>query len=462
MQKNNGSFLSVFFPAFVPLVGVIPWIVSFIISLVVIVAGFAWSEFIKKHKIAVTLLICSVVTIAVYVTGTHKAIMVIHKGTSIVNPNDFPEVKIYKSAEKYTPTKSDNFHVKWHVTKKNRILSNPILHGDTLIYGTVDGSLEAVSLKNGEAIWQLPKNEYVYSLSKDKQGNIYAGEGVHDTVVATLTSFNADTKKVNWQRKFNGHIESSPIIDEQRNKVWVTTGGGGLWAIDKTNADIKSHMPVGHIDSAPLIYKDRVYFQAQADENVKKATLYAINEESGEVIWTHEQYGNPWGSPKIHANGKIIMSTTGVGQNGISRDTDAGTAYAVSNEGRLLWETKLPNMPVSPAIYLEDYNLYINTIKTGEVVALDALTGNLVWQAKIGKRIMASSTLINHFYVSMIASISSDGVFVILDAGSGDEIVRYTVGEGNTSSPVADGDDLYLMTAYGISAFGGLGSLVGK
>lgn len=451
-----------FFPAFLPLVELVPWVIT-LLSVVVAAAGFSFPVFLKKFKRAIiTLSLFCFVIIASYFYNLYNERETMYEGTRLVGSTSFPMAKLYNFHAAYTDENLSSFQVKWQKMVNSRILSSPIIQGDVLVYGSYDGSLEAVSMQNGEPAWSLPQNTYASSLATDRDGNIYAGEGLHDTEFSTLTSMNASAKSVNWQRKFSGHLEGLPVIDEVKNKLWISAGGGGLWAVDKRDAKVLLHLPLGHIDSEPLLLGGKVYVQAQENQSVNLTTLFAVNEEDGKVLWQVSQTGQPWGSPLLRGDGKAILTTTGLGQLGINKNTDKGWAYAVTTDGKVEWKTQLPNMALQPSIYIPTDNLYINTIKSGEIVALDTSSGQMKWQVKIGDGFMASATYIEGLKIPMIAATSSDGVFVILDARTGMEIVHYTVGKDSSSSPIVNGNSIFVLSAYEIVAFGGLHSLVGN
>ncbi len=451
-----------FFPAFLPLVEIVPWLIS-LLGLVAAAAGFSFSGFFKKYK---KILVCFSVLCFATVAGIWIASVPAgelgDKGSVLLNSKQFPSVIVYSAVEQSSEHRLPRFAEKWSVTTKHQILSTPVIQDDLLIYGSYKGTLEAVSRQSGKAIWSLPKDTYVMSLSKDNEGNIYAGEGLHETQIATLTSFNVKNRTVNWQRKFIGHIESPPVIDEKSNRVWMSSGPGGLWAMNKDNGDVHLHAPLGHLDSRALVYDNKVYVQAQADEDINLTTFSALNEDTGETIWQISQPGQPWGSPILHRNQKMMFSTTGLGQIGVQRRTDKGWAYAISLDGEIIWQIELPGMALQPGIYIPDDNLIIHTMKSGEIIALEATHGGVRWQVKAGESFMARSTFIDHLQRPMIASISYDGHFAIRDARTGRKIASAIVGKYSSSAPVVSGDTIYTMSAYEITAFGGLYSLEGQ
>jgi outer membrane protein assembly factor BamB len=145
-----------------------------------------------------------------------------------------------------------------------------------------------------------------------------------------------------------------------------------------------------------------------------------------------------------------------MGQIGVKRDTDIGWAQGVSMAGQLLWESPLPSMPIQPAAYIADVDIFINTTKSGDVIALNAKDGSPLWRAKVGDDVQAAGTLFKAGTKWMYAVTSADGNFALLDAKTGADIKRLTVDKYCTSSPVFANGILYVTTAHRIMAYTGL------
>ncbi len=470
-----------FFPALLPFVEIVPWLIT-LISTVVAAASFSLPIFLKKRKkvlIALGMACCLIggyaytrtrpTQINVDMTQLQAGSVVntaYDKWTRLVEPEDFPVVKIHNLQESshqvLNNSKMPSFQKKWHHETDYRILSRLLVHDKAVIYGSYWGSIEAVSAFNGSKLWSLPLNTYTMALTQDEEGNVYAGEGLHETSKTWLTSFNVIDKTVNWQREFAGHIEGLPVVDKARSKLWVPSGQGGLWALNKEDGAVILHLLLGHIDNAPLVYKDRVYAQAQKDEKVPETMLYALSESDGSTFWEISLPGKPWGTPQMDKNEKVIYTTTAQGQLGVERLSDKGWAYAVLVEGKILWQKDLPDMAIQPTIYLPVEGVIIYTIKTGEIVALDTKSGDEVWQAKAGKGFMSPVYLISGFGAAKVAGVTKDGQFFVRDAKTGKEILGKKVEDGFSASPVVDDDTIYVPGSYEITAFGGLRALWGQ
>lgn len=446
-----------FFPAFLPFVELAPWVLT-ALGAVAGAAGFSWQ---KHRKLVFSAALACVIAAGGLVLYAMPVREVRIEGTRLIPPEQHPAVQLYQPA--LTPSGADfqAFGEIWSRAIGAQVLSSPVISGNVLIYGGYGGEIEAVSLKNGDPVWSRRQPNPVFAITSGTDGAVYAGEGLHHTQSASLTAIEGGTGKTLWAREFLGHIEEGAALDMTRNRLWTGSGPGGLWALDTNGGKILWRRELGHIDAQPLFYKKMLYVPAQADEKSHETVLHALNAGNGKVAWTLKQPGQPWGSPRIDKTGKIILTTTGKGQIGVTRDTDRGWAQGISLDGKLLWQKDLPGMPLQPSQYVEQNDTVIHVVKTGQIVALNVVDGSVAWQAEAGGELQASATLISGFAVPMLATTTYDGIFIIRNAVTGEELARRMVGKKATSSPVASGDVVYVAAAHEIRAFGGLRVLAG-
>ena len=447
------------FPAFLPLIEIVPWLIT-AIGFVAAAAGFSLPKLWLKHKYKIiTIVVVSILGVATYYLHPYINKEIRHEGTRLIEQANHPIATKYSNSTPVTSSHTNTFQKLWSAPLEKRALSSPLIDGNLIIYGSYINTVEAISRSDGRRVWSLPQNSYVSTLSKGPKGRIYAGEGLHSTILSALTSINPQTGQVYWQREFLGHLEENYGFSHNEKHLLLSGGPSGIWKITVKDARVLWHQEIGHIDSQPLEFKNVIYVPAQEDDNVKRTTLFALNAKTGEVKWKLPQPGQPWGSPRIDKTGKILLTSTGKGQIGISKPTDKGWAYGVSLDGNVIWQHELPNMPLQPALYIADYDMIIHTTKSGMIVALNANTGAVLWSEDSGDQLLSQSTLISHLDFSMIATTSSEGVFTIRSAKTGKELIRRIVPKDSSSSPVVSGDTIYVMTGFHITAFGELSSL---
>jgi outer membrane protein assembly factor BamB len=456
MRKLSQTGTLYFFPAFLPLADLVPWLLT-VIGAVAGIAGFSAPALWRKYR---RVILAAAVFCLAGAAGTYVYYMPAREvrmdGTRLILPEKFYVPVMHGQAAPLQLPARRSFGEIWSKRVDKQILATPVIAGDLLIYGGYDNLVEAHALQDGAPVWSLPEAAPIFAVARDTDGVIYASEGIHDTTSAALTAINAGTGKIIWRREFLGHLEETPAFDPKNHREWISAGPGGLWAVDDRKGDVLWHQPLGHIDAQPLALGGVIFVPAQPDEKTNETMFFALDAAAGKVLWRLPMPGQPWGGPAIDKTGKIILTTTGIGQIGVEKSTDRGWAEAASPDGKLLWQVELASMPLQPGAYIPEDDLIVYALKNGGIVALHVADGSQAWQAKAGGELQAAVTPITGLGRSMIAATSYDGVFTIRDAATGVELARRTVGKSATSSPVVGGDVIYVTSAYEIDAFAGL------
>lgn len=453
-----------FFPMLLPLVEIVPLLLAGV-GAVATAAGTLWHRRRMLMVAAGVLALCSFAgaAVAVYMRTPDKIVR--YEGTQEIAPETYAHAVQYASLSanaKKSAAPMESFDEIFRVQVKNALLATPVISNGVLVTGTYKNTAEGFDVATGEWLWTLPQAEPIFTIGKGAGNIVYIGEGLHHTRAAMLSAVEMPSAKVIWQRQFLGHIESPPAASPDAARLFLPTGGGGIWSVRAADGGVIWHAPVGHTDATPLLSGGTLYAAAQPDENVPQSFFYALDAATGAVEWKVPLEGQPWGAPVLSADGKRIITTTGRGQIGVKRDTDRGWAMALSpKDGKILWQTELANMAIDPGDYLPAHDLALFTLKSGEIVALDGKTGAVRWQAKVGTEFMAAAVFIERSADKppLVAATSADGVFTIRDALSGKELRRRPVLTGASGAPVAEGDRIYVTVPYRIYAFGGIGSL---
>lgn len=449
------------FPAFLPLIEIVPWLLTAMAAL----AGAAGLSVRAVRGIRIFLFALFCLAIAGGFWWYHQPDPQTKiAGTRLILPHEHPTAKVNVLPPANPLSSGGNFREVWSKTLTKQVLSTPVLTKDYLVYGSYDGTIEAVSRHNGALVWSLPLKSPVFALTSGVENNLlYAGEGLHHTTAASLTAIDPLQVKVLWQREFIGHLEESAAIDAGQGMIITSAGPGGLWALDIDDADVIWHAPIGHIDSKALITQDIVYTMAQPDEAVIESALFALDARTGKEIWRIKLPGQPWGSPLMDVKTGNIIVTTGTGQIGVRRETDSGWVHAIEPKSqKIIWQKQLPSKALQPDIYLPDHDMIVYSVKSGELVAVRPATGETRWTERVSAELQAPAALLEGQGDPLIASMGFDGIFSIRRALTGEEVARRDLKGSSTSSPVSDGDLVYATTAYGLTVFSGIDSLRSK
>ena len=446
-----------FFPALLPLVEIVPLVLTAIGGLAGVV-GMVWKP---GRKVLVVSLLCFVVAGGIVIAAMPDK-EVRDEGSRPVLADNLPVLTTLKPRGDLPDVAPlPRFTDLWVVRTKHQLLSSPVVSEGVIVIGTYKNTVEGYNIVNGDQLWFYTQDEPMYTVGKGAGKTVYSGEGLHHTQAAALTSITMPEGTINWERDFLGHIESPPEISADGSQIWLPTGGGGIWSVRADNGKVIWHQPVGHIDSTPLVAGDMLYAAAQPNESVMQSVFFGMRAKDGKILFETPLPGQPWGRPQLSKDGSYVVTSTGQGQIGVKRDTDKGWAMSLdAKNGKLRWQIDLPAMPVEPGSYVTSDDIAIHTLKNGMIVALRGADGSVVWQEKIGDEFMGAARLIKRVgKPDMIAAVTVDGTFTIRDAATGAELMRRIVAKGASASPIDDGDRIFVATPYRLYAFGGLGAL---
>jgi outer membrane protein assembly factor BamB len=336
----------------------------------------------------------------------------------------------------------------WRVQTEKRVLSPPIIVDDVIILGCYDGVVMGVSSETGKILWSKTFSDFVFSLTSDKNGVVYAGTGLHSSTIGHQIALEAHTGKIIWQQQFSGHLEEPPFIDEKQHQLWLGTGPGSLWSLDTRDGSILWHKDIGHLDATPLLKDNILYVPAQINETEHKSKFYALNAHTGEIIWELPLEGQPWASPIWDEQSGLILSNTAKGQIGVHKDSDKGWAQGISLAGNLVWQRSIPNMALTPNNHFPERNSIVSIVKSGEIVSLATNDGHIQWATKVGKGFATGGEILNYYQEDLIAVTTEEGIFLIIDVTNGQPLFSKKFGKSYGGGVVAKDNKIFVTTDH--------------
>ena len=296
----------------------------------------------------------------------------------------------------------------------------------------------------------------------------------------------------------NGHASATPATDGER--VYVSFGTRGLLALD-LNGKIVWQQDLGQMDAyhgtagSPLLYKDRLILY---QDQYSGSFIAAFDTRTGKQLWrTTRDASVGWGTPiavrvgdhdeiivnsqnRVHAYDPAtgrelwrcggttyeVIPTPVVGYGMVFCSSGrAGPTLAIRPGGRgdvtrshLAWSSPRgsPFVP-SPILYGE--SLYMVNDMASIVTSLDARTGRLMWQGRLGvaqrEGFSASPVAVD----GKVFFTNDDGDTFVLRAGPTFEILHVNrLGEQILASPALVEGRWYFRTGSRLIAIGRPGS----
>lgn len=295
-------------------------------------------------------------------------------------------------------------------------------------------------------------------------------------------------------RAFNTYASPTPVIHEGR--LYATWGSAGTACLDMASGDTlwtRRDLPCNHYrgaGSSPIVHHGKLYLHY---DGYDFQYVVALDVNTGETIWKIDRphnFGTDNGDIKKSFATPLIISVNGrqqlisaTSKGALSYDPESGHEFwrvsydgfstgvrplfahglvylsagqskpeilAVRPDGEgdvtathIVWSEK-KQMPSKPSPLIVRDLLFVVHDKGGVATCLDALTGQRVWQERIGGNYTASPLYAD----GRIYFFCESGRTVVIRAASEFEILAENqLGDGVMASPAVSGNSLLLRDA---------------
>lgn len=335
---------------------------------------------------------------------------------------------------------------RWITPLGLQINDSPMVTDQTVYVGDAEGNLHAVDRTGGDVRWSVDLDPHeaagIYGSPVAAGDRVYVGVASIElatlledyTFRGSIVALDAATGAIQWRRAMTTDDEnagagvsvwSTPAIDAARNLLFVGTGNTyEPPAAPLSDSVVALDLTTGEIAWSRQFTADDVYtiFMPEpqgADADIgaapnlfaidgrdvvgvgDKAGVYAVlDRDDGETVWATRL------GPGSHLGG--VMTTAAVGD---------GVIYVASN----LWNSGIFE-------FGSDENSAI-------VVALDAATGEHLWQRPMPRPVFGALTLAG----GVVWHGTIDGVVHALDATTGVELWATTPGDEDPDAGIGGG-----------------------
>lgn len=284
----------------------------------------------------------------------------------------------------------------WKFKVSKPFVSTPVIDGTIVYAGNLDSNLYALNMIDGKLKWKFRTQGIIRSTVciSGNQLFLLSGDG-------NLYSLDKSSGKTIWTFKTNGdkpydifdYFQSSPVISGQ--VIYFGCGDGNVCAVNLNGKLVWKYQTGDVVHSTPAISNGKL-FVGSFDGYV-----YALDVNSGSLIWKFKSVGQfyfPKGemqfSPTV-ANGLVFIG---------GRDFNL---YAIDmNKGYCHWNKYYPRgwAPVITQSPKNDSIIYVGTSDPRILEAMNGVTGETIWEARIKSNLFASSAFTqNMCYVTSLA-----------------------------------------------------------
>jgi protein-L-isoaspartate(D-aspartate) O-methyltransferase len=297
------------------------------------------------------------------------------------------------------------------------IHGSPAIIGDSVYIGAYDGTLYAFERKTGLLQWRqqvgyqvgsspavVPEWATLFSSHEEADGS------------GDVVALDARTGAVRWRQRTRAHPHSSVAVDVRRARVFVGDNLGVVYAFDARTGEERWRRELDRdggkadVKTTPTVIPELglLAFGAWSGE------VYALDEETGAVAWSHATGGKLMGSTAyLPASQSLFVGSP------------AGRLIALdARTGQPRWEHDVRASIMSSPALSGDGRVVVFGASDGRLYALAATDGREIWSTWVGGQVSGSPTLVrNRIYVtskrgSLWALETRDGAPAELDPES--------------------------------------------
>ncbi|MCH7575824.1 MAG: PQQ-binding-like beta-propeller repeat protein [Candidatus Marinimicrobia bacterium] len=241
----------------------------------------------------------------------------------------------------------------------------------------------------------------------------------------TISKLKATDGELKWSKNAPGRfVTGTPIISGKQ--IFFLSGQSYLSAFRLKDGEklwSTKVAPVWQVIS-PLVVDGRVII------STSESTVLAFDQDDGRLLWRHALDGKSYTSASYNNNIVYVGSMAG--------------AYALNvGDGSEVWHT--PNYHIVTIIVYSDNHLYYG-IGEGDIIALDASNGELLWKYNTGSEISSSLAVDQtSIYVG-----NAGGKLVSIEKQTGSLQWSYDVDTLIRSSSTVAGDVIYFGDMNGV------------
>jgi outer membrane protein assembly factor BamB len=333
----------------------------------------------------------------------------------------------------------------WKFKTRGRVISSPLVVGNTVYVGSTDGGLYAVNRADGTQRWRFATKGPVNSSPAFHNGLVYIG-----SVDGNIYAVSADSGTLKWtfttkgERRFtapgiHGGIPrtermpdpfdvfmSSPVI--ANNTLYVGSGDHNIYALDAATGARKWTFATGDVVHASPAVVDGVVYVGSWDRNV-----YAIDAASGREKWRYTT-----GNDTVIYNQIGIASSAAVTGDMVLVGGRDGKFHAIdraTGKGRWICDNKGGWTIASPAV--RNGVVYFPTSDGTRFKALDVATGAPKFDLQTSAVSFSSPALAGD--VAFFGT--SDGYLNAVDTKSGALLRRFQTDGSKENGPKYTGPD---------------------
>jgi len=330
---------------------------------------------------------------------------------------------------------------KWSYQDASDIGSGASTDRNLLFTTNTNGEILALDKKKGKVIWRYQTGGKIYAIPAAGEGLVIVGSS--DNYIYAVSQKKG---KLLWKLQTGKAVLGNPVID---NKIaYIGSSDGHFRAINLADGTLKWDFAdvAGFVVTKPLIYSGKIYFGCWQND------FYCLDLVSGKLLWKwNNGSGNRMYSPAVCSpvafqnrifivapdrfmtslnatNGEVIwrkqVPDLRVRESmGLATDssmvfvkTMEGNVFGISttdNDMNPVWKSNAAlDYEICPTTIVEHKGIVFVPTQSGTVVAIDRLSGNVLWKHKISNGLITNILPVSS---QKVIATSMDGKLCLLE-----------------------------------------------
>lgn len=254
----------------------------------------------------------------------------------------------------------------WKFAADAGIACKPAIYENSLYFGSADQRVYAISTRSGQKVWTHNTEGAIYSSPYIAENHVFIGsDDEHLYVLNTLTGREA------WKVHTGYKIRSSPLV--VADKVYFGTEGGEVHCVNFSGKTQWYVAAKRAITASPHFSNGAIYIPSM------DSVLYAIDSNTGWVIWRFRMNGGSISTPTTNANLVFVGST------------DKNLYCINMKSSNIEWNYEVDDQINSSPVFYKDA-IYFGCIN-GKIYCLEARNGKFRWEYATNGPITGTPTI---------------------------------------------------------------------
>ncbi|MFH2137116.1 MAG: PQQ-binding-like beta-propeller repeat protein [Candidatus Omnitrophota bacterium] len=336
-------------------------------------------------------------------------------------------------AEEYLQTP---LSVKWECHLGGKIVSSPVVFNNKVYIGNRDGKVYAIDKTNGKVVWEFNARDWVDSTCSVTEDAVY-----FSCRGGALYSLNPENGELIWKYGTYGTDSASPLVID--GKVFCGSGFENKFVY---SLDAKLGVLMWKTDTQQMVYSSPAISGSKLYVGSDDGYVYCLDKNSGSIKWKYNTGGGIYYASPAVANGRVYIAPGNFNWSVFALDAQSGN---------LIWKYEVEDKKSTPT-YVSSVGIgkneifFVSGYEQQYLYCINSSGGSLKWKAPLGAALRYGFSSSPCVLEDIVFVCSSNGALKAFEISTGNLVWEEKIGRGILASPAIDNDVLYIATFEGV------------